>query len=211
MVAIPILPPSLRQVILACNHDAPTAGHQGFEHTLSRIKQSHTLNRKPTGSVWPRMSNATVECTKSQQSKVTPQRAPLKYIPIGHPWEMIAVNILEEQMISPSGTGLLYKWAEAISMPDQTARQIKELMHTSFQPTVHGRNFEGTILAQTLEAFGVTKSRITAYHPQGDGMVERFNRSLLQLLRSYVNSQSDWEYYLPLVFYAYHTATHTST
>ena len=42
-------------------------------------------------------------------------------------------------------------------------------------------------------------------------MVERNNRSLLQLLRSYVESQNDWECYLPLVLYAYRTATHSST
>ena len=104
-------------------------------------------------------------------------------------------------------------------MPDQTARRItKELIHifsTYGAPWVmhsnQGRNFESTILAQTLEAFRVTKSRTTAYHPQADGIVYNFNRSLLQLLRSYVNSQSGWEYYLPLVLYAYHTATHIST
>ena len=51
---------------------------------------------------------------------------------------------------------------------------------------LQGQNFESTILRQTLNAFGIVKSHTTAYHPQGDGMVERFNRSLLQLLRSYV-------------------------
>ena len=54
-----------------------------------------------------------------------------------------------------------------------------------------GRKFESSILRQTLEAFGVAKSRTTAYHPQGDGMVERFNRSLLQMLRAYVQDQAD--------------------
>ena len=42
-------------------------------------------------------------------------------------------------------------------------------------------------------------------------MVERFNCSLLQLLRTYVDKQEDWEQYLPLVLYAYHTETHAST
>ena len=83
------------------------------------------------------------------------------------------------------------------------------------QPSIvhsdQGRNFESAILAQTLEAFGITKSRTTAYHPQGDGMVECFNRSLLQLLRTYVDKQEEWEKCLPLVLYAYRTATHAST
>ena len=74
-----------------------------------------------------------------------------------------------------------------------------------------GQNFESTILKQTLQAFGVAKSHTTAYHPQGDSMVKRFNRSLLQLLRSYVEKEADWERHLPLVLFAYRTATHSST
>ena len=42
-------------------------------------------------------------------------------------------------------------------------------------------------------------------------MVERFNRALLQLLRTYVTSQHDGETYLPHVLYAYRTSQHTST
>ena len=53
--------------------------------------------------------------------------------------------------------------------------------------------------------------RTTAYHPQGDGMVERFNRSLLQMLRAYVQEEADWERFLPLVLYAYRMAVHSST
>ena len=66
-------------------------------------------------------------------------------------------------------------------------------------------------MKQTLDAFGIDKSCTTAYHPQGDGLVERFNRSLLQLLRAYVDKQTDWEQYLPLVLYAYRTSVHSST
>ena len=39
-------------------------------------------------------------------------------------------------------------------------------------------------------------------------MVERFNRSLL---RCYTETEDDWEEFLPLVLYAYHTAIHSST
>ena len=67
------------------------------------------------------------------------------------------------------------------------------------------------MLHHTLDAFGIKKSRTTAYHPQGDGMVERFNRSLLQLLRTYVEREEDWECHLSLVLFAYRTAIHSST
>ena len=74
-----------------------------------------------------------------------------------------------------------------------------------------GANFESTILKQTLQAYGIKKSRTTAYHPQGNGMAERFNRSLLYLLRSYTQQEADWEIHLPLALFAYRTAVHSST
>ena len=54
-----------------------------------------------------------------------------------------------------------------------------------------GRNFESTKLQQTLDAFGIRKSRTTTYHPEGDGMVERFNRTLQQLLCTYTETHDE--------------------
>ena len=56
-----------------------------------------------------------------------------------------------------------------------------------------------TILCQTLDAFGITKLHTTAYHPAGDGLVECFSRSLLQMLCAYVFHQTDRKKYFPLV------------
>ena len=103
------------------------------------------------------------------------------------------------------------KWAEAIPMPDQKAIRISEHLIKLFSIFGHprivhsdqGHNFGSTVLAQTLDAFRVAKSRTTAYHPQGDGMVERFNFSLLKLLCSCMERQMEWEKYPPLVLYAY--------
>ena len=75
----------------------------------------------------------------------------------------------------------------------------------------HSRDFASTLFHQILEAFGIQKCKITAHHPQGVGMVECFNRSLLQLLRCYIDTEDDWDCYLPLVLYAYRTAQHSST
>ena len=169
---------------------------------------------------------AFVSCPVSQLSPPpAPSRAPLTNIPICLPWEMVAVDILQLTLFCQNDKYLLViedyftKWAEAIPLPDQTANRItRELIHvfTRFGlPTIlhsdQGANFESMILRQTLDAFGVRKSRTTAYHPQGDRMVERFNRTLLQMLRSYTSQRSDWEQHLPLVLFAYCSATHPST
>lgn len=42
-------------------------------------------------------------------------------------------------------------------------------------------------------------------------MVKCLNRSILQMLRSYVTKETDWKQYLPLIIYAYHTTVHSST
>ena len=220
-ISVPVLPESLRADAIKLCHDIPAAGHQGFEKTLEKLRYT---------AYWVGIAQEVEtycrECSKCQRSKLSmPQQAPLTSMPIGKPWQMIAVDILEVPRSLKNNHYLLVvqdyftKWVEAIPLPDQTAnritRELTKLFSTYGQPEIlhsnQGRNFESAILSQTLQAFGVQKSRTTAYHPQGDGMVERFNRSLLQLLRSYVDTQDDWEYYLPLVLYAYRTAVHSST
>ena len=146
--------------------------------------------------------------------------------PIGNPWEMLAVDILEVPLSRNNHRYLLVvmdyftKWADAIPLRDQKATTtitdaVVEMCSNFRMPKIlhsdQGRNFESTLFNQVLEAFGIKKCRTTAYHLQGDGTVEHFNHSLLQLLRCYVDSEDDWERYLPLVLYAYRTAQHSST
>ena len=45
----------------------------------------------------------------------------------------------------------------------------------------------------------------------GDGLVERMNRSLLSLMRSYVNKERDWEEHLQLLLFLYRTTKHATT
>ena len=91
------------------------------------------------------------------------------------------------------------KWADAIPLSNQKAITITKALVNLFATMgipqiVHsnqGQNFKSTVLKQTLDVFGIQKSHTTAYHPQGDGLVERFNCSLLQLLRAYVDKEFD--------------------
>ena len=165
-------------------------------------------------------------CPTCQQSKLTmPKRGPLQNISIGQPWQMIVVDILQMPLSTNNNHYLLViqdyftKWTDAILLPDKTASRITAELIKLFcaygPPQIlhsdQGHNFESTIFTQVLDAFSVQKSRTTPYHPLRDGMVERFNRTLLQLLRAYVTSQHDWETYLPYILYAYRTSQHTTT
>ncbi|KAI9555943.1 hypothetical protein GHT06_018484 [Daphnia sinensis] len=57
----------------------------------------------------------------------------------------------------------------------------------------------------------IRRIRTTAYHPQTDGLVERFNRTLCDMLACYVADEPEkWDKYLPFVTFAYNTAKQAS-
>ena len=197
-VTVSVLPRSLQATALHHCHDVPTTGHLEYEKTLHKLQQE---------AYWVYMSRDVDQhcrqCSKCNASKPpTPQRAPMSSVPIGKPWHMVATDILKVLVSANNNRYLLViqdyftKWVELVPMPDQTATRIvsaitkifcslgiPEVLHSGL-----GKNFESVLLRETLKAFGVKKSHTTAYHPQGDGLVECFNRSLLQMLRSYGKS-----------------------
>ena len=89
--------------------------------------------------------------------------------------------------------------------------RLQLLHHAHNEPSARHHGTDKTLNHLQEEAYWVGMACTTAYHPQGDGMVECFNRSLLQLLRSYVEKEADWEQHLPLVLFAYRIATHSLT
>ena len=78
------------------------------------------------------------------------------------------------------------KWADAIPMPNETAATIttelvKIIGMFGLPDILHFDQGRNSIVQQMLNTFGIQKSRTTAYHMQGDEMVERFNQMLLQM------------------------------
>ncbi|CAI5685240.1 unnamed protein product [Oreochromis niloticus] len=113
------------------------------------------------------------------------------------------------------------KWPEAYAVPDQsattTAERLAEEMFARFgvPAELHsdqGRNFESKVFGEICRRLGVEKTRTTPLHPQSDGLVERFNRTLatqLAILTS--RHQRDWDRHLPLVLWSYWTAVQESS
>ena len=61
--------------------------------------------------------------------------------------------------------------------------------------------------------FDVHTLRTTAYHPQADGITERFNRTVKIMLAQFVDQhkQDDWDLKLDKLCFAYNTAVHATT
>ena len=67
-----------------------------------------------------------------------------------------------------------------------------------------GTNFLSNLLYEVYSLMGIHKLNITAYHPQTDGLVERFNRTLTDMFAKTVKANGrDWDQHLPFVLFAY--------
>jgi transposase InsO family protein len=71
--------------------------------------------------------------------------------------------------------------------------------------------FTGAAWGQLWRALNTEPKMSTGYHPQTDGQTERANRTLQAMLRSYAESRSDWDEWLPFVAAAYNSTVQDST
>lgn len=99
------------------------------------------------------------------------------------------------------------KWVECIALPSQTAEVTARAAVNEFFTrfgfpfnifTDQGRNFESRLFKSVCDILQIHKSRTTPYQPSSNGQVERFNRTLMDTVRCFVDkSQNNWDEHLP--------------
>ena len=113
------------------------------------------------------------------------------------------------------------KWTEAYAIPNQEATTVARVLVEKFMacfsipkqiPSDQGRNFELGVFQEMCKSLGMDKTRTTPLHPRSDGMVERFNRAIEEILSKFVvENQRDWDSHLPILMMAYRSAVHKTT
>ena len=98
------------------------------------------------------------------------------------------------------------KWVECITLPSQTADvtarvAVNAVFARLGYPfnifTDQGRNFQSRLFKSICEILQMHKSRTMPYRPSANGQVERFNRTLMDAVRCFVNkSQDNWDEHL---------------
>jgi hypothetical protein len=220
-----VLPVSFRKGALRQLHDAKICGHLGVHKTLQRVKERYywvgmTLDVKE----WVKNCNA---CQRKSPVKKS-SRAPMKQYTVGAPMERVAVDILGPLPETDRGNKYVLcvgdyftKWVTAIAIPNQEAETVAAaLVENVFckfglPRQLHsdqGRNFESKLFQEVCKLLNIDKTRTTGYRPQGDGMIERFMRTVSSMLRHYVKqTQDDWDEQLQYVLMAYNSAEHVSS
>ena len=75
-----------------------------------------------------------------------------------------------------------------------------------------GKNYQSLLLEAVYELLDVKQLRTTPYHPECDGLSERFIQTMKQMLMCYVNDKGDdWFMFLDQLAFAYNTASQSTT
>ena len=199
-------------------------GHFGIHKTFDLLQKRF---------YWPGFHNDVENFCKSCEicltNKVVPRpRKPLKPIDVQPiPFHMVGIDIVGPLKTTKHGNRYILsvidyytKYAEAEALPNQLAETVVRALETIFarhgMPSIiitdQGTNFESHLFSSMCKLFGIEKRRTTPYHPQTDGLCERFNSILKSLLRMRVNSEKDdWDEQLPSVLLSYRIAKQETT
>ena len=220
-----VVPIKQRRKVLEYAHDIRASGHLGIKKTLAKIRHTY---------YWPglqsdvRMYVAGSETCAKRKGPNRTKQAPMQIVRSGYPMERIAIDILGELPRTDSGNRYIVviadyftEWTECFPMKDMEATTVAKILveevvtRFGIPSIIHsdqGRQFEGKVFQEMCQLLRIEKTRTTPYHPQSDGMVERFNRTLTAMLTAYVNEHhTNWDDQIPYVLMAYRSSEHETT
>ncbi|MGL5708984.1 MAG: reverse transcriptase domain-containing protein, partial [Aeromonas sp.] len=211
--SVPVIPTSRQGGLISQAHEM---AHTGCQRTISMLKQR---------AFWPRMvediKQFVLSCTRCQVVKgtSTSNNLPIQPIPVTTFGEIWSVDVMGPFPATVCGeqyvlvmTEHLTRWIEVAAITDQRALTVcRAIMdhiiadHGVPQKilTDQGPCFESDEFRRRLMELGIKKVRTTPYHPQGNGLTERNNRTLKEWLAAKGES---WRESLPWVILG-HRAT----
>ena len=219
------VPPTCRILVLQTYHDK--VGHPGFARMITTLAESFW---------WPNMrtmvrnyAQACVTCqeVKSRSTPLLGELHPLP-IPLGR-WQSISMDFVGPFPTSTTGfdsiwvivdqfTKAVHLYPVEISL---NAATLADIFIKRYFP-IHGiphhissdRDplFTSHLWQSICKQLGCSHRTSTSHHQQADGQSERMIRTIVTILRSYVDARhNDWDHWLPVVEYSMNAFPHTGT
>ena len=182
------LSPRLLAVMLTEQHGIAVS-----ESTVYRVLKAkglvrqRPLDQRPAAKVWKKPTKAVVEIWQMDGTNFfIPQFGYYKAIPVidDHSRKVLACPLLPDE----SGQSA----SDAVEMAMEAAQREGHVLET--RPTLltdNGAGFSGDVLAKYLKARGVPHIFGAPYHPQTQGKVERFNRTLKERVNLWLYGTPD--------------------
>jgi hypothetical protein len=184
--------------LLYMMHNDPTAGHFAVDIMFNKIR---------TRYYWPQMyediRQYVQSCDQCQRRGKSKKNEPLHPIPVDAPFYRIEIDIVGPLPVTERNNryiivaiDYLTKWPEARALPDTTADQVALFIYEDIICR-HGcpskilsdrdTHFNNQVVKLLMEKFEIKHNFSTPYHPQTNGLVKRFNRTLCKSLAKLVH------------------------
>ena len=220
-----LVPCSCREDVLVQLHNHLTSGHLATTKTTEKVQRRfYWYKYKEFIENWIRKCQ---QCQTRRLPKLRPL-APMKQSNVGAPLERVCLDLLgpfpesrNKNKYVLSICDQFTRWVELFPLRNMEAVTVAKVFVNEFVSryglsrqilTDQGRQFESVLFKEMCGLLDIDKKRSTSFHPQTNGIQERFNRTIEDMLSKYISTnQRDWDEYLPLLMLAYRSSVHEST
>jgi hypothetical protein len=203
-------------------HNDPTAGHFAVDAMANKIK---------TRYYWPQyyedIKRYVAACDACQKRGRNKRNNVLHPIPVHSAFYQIGIDIVgplprtqRNKKYIVVAMDYLTKWPEARAISEATAEKVAEFIYEQIIcqhgcPQIilsdRGTHFNNNMISKLLEKFSINHLLSTPYHPQTNGLVERFNRTICESLAKLSKKTNDWDLFIAPTLFAYRTTKHSTT
>jgi len=208
--------------ILWMTHNHPTGGHFGVENTYEKIKEKF---------YWKNMKEDIKQyikfCDVCQRRGKKGGQGYLNTIKVGRPFERIGIDFVGPLPRTERGNryilvamDYLTKWPEAKALDEATAERTVEFIYKEIICrhgcpriilTDQGTHFKNKLVEELCKKFEIKHKLSSPYHPQTNGLVERFNRTLCETIAKITQREDQWDEHVEEALFAYRTNKQSTT